>query len=694
MLRFPSSKFRLLVIPVILLVTACSPQAGEPQSITTTTSGLLTGSAVPSANSENGSGNPSPPVGDITRTQEVTPNPGLQPTSITATPDVVEIDWREAPIVPEVSDHVLEIYRAGQLQGRNPKTFSVIGDCQSIPYVFLGPFGRSILSPSSAESFLWDALDYFKESFLHWSVTSRGGFTAASILSPLQADPYYCKPGETPLTCEYRLNNPAYAFVTLETWLDPNTIDRYESYLRQILDYVIGHGTIPILITKADSAEVFNGKYVINPAIVRVAHDYNIPVVNFWRSAQYLPNGGIDPAREGFHLSQAGYDVKNTLALRALYSVWQKVEQANQNGTPGSGNLTSTPIQQVTASSEPLPKVIAPVCRGGCVYFGTMTSHDGAVSAHGVYAYSYEDQVLSRLLGDGFDLQDVSEDGKRLLVNTGSKVYEISLVSGQSTLVSENLFSDGGQGAYWNSDDSAVIFIDRNNPIQTDAGDAFTLFPSVRDGERYFEVGTCTSKDYCQSEGTYLQEAGQSPLRLDTFTLPVFAPDGQWVAYLNPAAATKDNYYHISYLLLEEPDLGISSRRVIYFPEEGGFEIYPDVRDYAFSPDGNQLFIIYDVYSAYFERSMRIQTYLLNVNTRILYDYGRLDGASGSLRPRMAWSPQGDRVLFFLTDLSPENEYSLNVFQTVLNTGDRLLQVDQGIMTSEDYFYISNLYWR
>jgi hypothetical protein len=118
------------------------------------------------------------------------------------------------------------------------------------------------------------------------------------------------------------------------------------------------------------------------------------------------------------------------------------------------------------------------------------------------------------------------------------------------------------------------------------------------------------------------------------------------------------------------------------------------VRDYAFSPDGNQLFIIYDVYSAYFERSMRIQTYLLNVSTGILYDYGRMDGTGGSLRPRLTWSPQGDRVLFFLTDLSADNDYTLNIYQTMLNTGDRLVPYDQGILTSEDYFYISNLYWR
>lgn len=596
--------------------------------------------------------------------------------------------------MPEVSQHVLQIYQEGQAQGRNPHNFSVIGDCQSIPFVFLGPFGRGILMPTSAESFLLDAITQFKDSFIRWSVTSRGGFTAASILNPLQADSHYCKPGETPLTCEYRLNNPAFVFITLETWLDLNTVDRYETYLRQILDYVIEHGTIPILITKADSADVLNGRYVINPAIVRVARDYDIPVINFWKSAQYLPNGGIDPAKEGFHLSQAGYNLKNTLALRALYNIWQAVEQGSTNGSGGSANPTTTSTQQAASNSEPAPKVSVPDCAGGCIFFGTATSQDGAVTTQGVYAYAYLDQKLTLVLGDGFDLQDVSKDSRRLLVNKTNRLYEIDLVSGSSTLVSESFFSSGKQGAYWNSDDSAVIFIDQNHPFQTETGTAFNLFPSTRDKERYFEVGSCTSKDYCRSTGIYRLNPDQSSTRLDSFSRPVFSPEGKLVVYLNPTYATKDNYYHIGYLLLEEPDRGISSRRVIYFPKEGGFMIYPDVRDYEFSPDNNNLFIIYDVYSAYFEKSLRLQTYVLDMKTNILIDYGSLSGTSGSLKPRLVWAPEGNMVLLFLTDLTVDNKYSLSIFQTKLNTDERLIPYDQDIMTSNDYFYITNIYWR
>ena len=694
-MRLMNLIFRILAISIILLLPACTPNHDNPQESATGVPEIVTESPAPSAQPGNPSGSQSTPIND----PSPTPNrmAGQQLTATTAATETQaspDIAWSEVRVMPELSQHILQIYQEGQAQGRNPHNFSVIGDCQSIPFVFLGPFWRGELALGSGENYLWDAINQFKGSFNRWSVTSRGGFTAASFLSPLQADPHYCKPGETPLTCEYRLNNPAFAFITLETWINSNTVDRYETYLRQILDYVIGHGTIPILITKADSGEVINGRHVINPAIVRVARDYDIPVINFWRSAQNISNGGIDPAREGFHLSQEGYNLKNILALRALYGIWQAVEVGSSAGSSGTANPASTPTQQAASNSDPAAQVRVPDCEEDCIFFATAASHDGAVTSQGVYAYATHDQKLTQVLGEGFDLQDVSNDGQRLLVNNTNRLYEINLANDSAMLLSESFFYFGKQDAYWNSDDSAAIFIDQEHPFQTGTGGAFNLFPSARDEERYFEIGSCTSKDYCQSSGIYRLDPDQATTLLDSFSRPVFSPDGKLVVHLNAAAATKDNYFHIGYLQLEEPDRGISSRRIFYFPEEGGFMVYPDVREYAFSPDNNNLFIIYDVYSAYFERSIRFQTYMLDIKTRILYDYGSFSGVSGSLNPRLGWAPQGDKVLLFLTDVIPDNKYSLSIFQTSLNTGERLIPYDQEIMTSNEYFYITNLYWR
>ncbi len=277
----------------------------------------------------------------------------------------------------------------------------------------MGPFTRGELEPGSSESQLWNAINTFKPSFKRWAVTARGGFTAASILNALQADSELCKPGETPLTCEYRLNNPAFVIITLETWLDPDSISRYETYLREIIDTVIEKGSVPILLTKADSSELRNGQHIINPVIVNLAYEYQLPLVNFWRAAQYLDNFGIDPEREGFHLSPEGYNLKNILALRALYQVWTTVEGLDvAEVLPES---TPTPTLEVTPND--MPQVSRPACEENCIYFGIAQSHDGEVTTGGVYVYDPENQALEQILPEGFDLQDVSNDGRQLLVN-------------------------------------------------------------------------------------------------------------------------------------------------------------------------------------------------------------------------------------------------------------------------------------
>jgi hypothetical protein len=91
---------------------------------------------------------------------------------------------------------------------------------------------------------------------------------------------------------------------------------------------------------------------------------------------------------------------------------------------------------------------------------------------------------------------------------------------------------------------------------------------------------------------------------------------------------------------------------------------------------------------------VRLQTYLLDLKTGILNDFGSISGGSASLNPHLVWSPGGNKVLFFLANLTSDNQYELNVFQTSLDTGVKLIPYDQAILTSSSYFYITNIYWR
>jgi hypothetical protein len=668
------------------VMTDAGSSSTEPVKTTTATEAAPAADNTPASEDEPGvQATPEPSGGTEEAPQTETP--------AAPTPAAVLDDWREAPIVPEtVSQRVLDIYQNGQAQGRDPHSFSVIGDCQSIPYVFMGPFGRGELEPDPSESHLWNAINYFEGSFKRWSVTARGGFTAASILNPLQADQHECKPGETPLTCEFRLNNPAYVLITLETWLDPDTIDRYEVYLRQILNTVIEKGAIPILLTKADSSELRDGTHVINPVVVKLAYEYNVPVVNFWRAAQYLDNYGIDPEREGFHLSQAGYNLKNILALRALYLVWHTVE-GDKKAESAATEAQPTPTATATSTPHPGPRITVPDCGAGCVFFGAVASQDGQRVPQGVFAYAPETGTLTRVLGEGFNLQDVSENGQLLLVNQAERLYTVDLSKQTSSLVSESFLFSGQLGAYWQEGDEEIIYLDAENPILTDRGQAFSLYPSPFNANLFFESGGCDLSHFCQTEGVYQIGPDGEPILMESFAQPVFSPAGHYVAFLNPAAATDENYHHISYLLLEETARGIASRRTLFLPDEAGFMVFPEVENYAFSPAENKLLILFNVYSEYYEKSLRLQTYLWNLENGILYDFGKVEGASGALNPRLVWSPDGDSILFFLTETTEANGFTIHVYRTDLETGEKMSPLEENILSSQDYLYITNLYW-
>lgn len=615
------------------------------------------------------------------------------------TPD--DFDWKKLPIMPELSDNIVAIYQNGIAQGRNPANFSVIGDCQGIPFVFMGPIGTRVLLPRNHEQYLWDAIYRFDESFLRESTTVRGGFTAASILNPMQADSRQCKPGETPLTCEYRLHDPAFIFITLENWRDPDTIDRYESYLRAIIENVIQHGTVPILITKADVSEVKEGIHILNPIIAKLAYEYDVPMVNFWRAAQSLPNRGIDEEREGFHLNQEGYDLKNLLSLQALFNAWQKIETDIAIAQEADNTLAVTvePISTAGPTTVPIPIVYLlanPDCSGGCIFFGLAQSRDGDVELQGVFAYEYEDKNLVQILPAGFDLQDINPDGKHLLVNHKNFLYAINLEDSSSELISDNLYWLGEQSAYWagSGPEADVIQIDADTSYQGDTGRAIGLFSSSRSQTVYFESGSCESKGYCAIEGIYQQLPNQAPIQLEKTLRPVFSPDGNWSVFLNPDAGTEFSHGNIRYFILQDPNEGITTRRIIYLPMRPGFRVFPDVRTYAFSPDSDKLFIYYDIYSAYFEKSLSFEIYLLDLERNYLYDFGSMLSSSGSFKPRLVWSPDGQKILLFLTDNESGEEYSLSIYELTFNAGDSLIPTAENIFASENYFYITNIGWQ
>lgn len=228
---------------------------------------------------------------------------------------------RITPIVPSVTGSARAIYERGLALGNYPNRFSKVGDCQNIPEFFLGGFDRGEYTLGEHAA-LQTTVDYFAESFGRSSMAVSPGFNVYSVLDPAWSSSP-CASGESPQECEYRLWQPSFVIVSLEI-TSGITVNGYEVALREILDFWIGNGVVPIVMTKADNRE---GDWSFNAAIARVAWEYDVPLLNFLMATQPLPDYGLV---DGFHLTfapndfsspenmQSAWPWRNLTALQAL----------------------------------------------------------------------------------------------------------------------------------------------------------------------------------------------------------------------------------------------------------------------------------------------------------------------------------------------------------------------------------------
>lgn len=217
---------------------------------------------------------------------------------------------RATAVVPHMTGTALNIYQRGLEMGNNPNRFSKVGDCQNITAFFLSPFdaGEYDLGPYSD---LQPTIDYFAGSFERDSKSVKPGFNVYAVLDPAWATSP-CRGGENPLECEYRLWKPSFAVISLEI-TSGITVEGYEAALREVVDYWVDQGVVPIIGTKADNRE---GDWSFNAAIAKVAWEFDVPLWNFMMAAQPLPDFGLT---DGFHLTFAGNDFGDASKMQAAW---------------------------------------------------------------------------------------------------------------------------------------------------------------------------------------------------------------------------------------------------------------------------------------------------------------------------------------------------------------------------------------
>ena len=251
------------------------------------------------------------------------------------------------PVIPTISANARAIYEAGLARGNRARVFSKLGDCMTENPFFLVTFSQDQYNLGPYAD-LQSVLDYYKgvparsgqgwakDSFATVGLAAASGFNVAAPLDATWADPKWCQGGESPAACEYRVASPSVALIMFGT-NDVGYTDAasYDYFLRTLIDQTINSGVLPLLSTFPTRPENPAKSLLLNQIVVRVALDYDIPLVNLNRALEPLPNHGVNPA-DTIHLSvppdgrvdlftpddlQYGFTLRNLVTLQALQAV-------------------------------------------------------------------------------------------------------------------------------------------------------------------------------------------------------------------------------------------------------------------------------------------------------------------------------------------------------------------------------------
>ena len=260
---------------------------------------------------------------------------------------VSDIDLMAVPLFPTLTKTAHVIFAQGQAAGRNSHIFAKVGDCMtaSVEY-FLGPYENEGYDLGT-HSDLQTVRDYFSvlvggdtipapeisgSSFGRISIAAETGFNTTSVQDSMWSNPTLCDSDESPLACEYRITQAAYALIMFGT----NDVmffeaEFFDDNLRLIVLATIQENMVPILSTFPIRPDFPEKSILFNQIIVNIAQDYDLPLVNLFAAVDVLPDRGIDVAQPT-HLSiplisagdltdenlQYGYPVRNLLTLQVL----------------------------------------------------------------------------------------------------------------------------------------------------------------------------------------------------------------------------------------------------------------------------------------------------------------------------------------------------------------------------------------
>ena len=227
------------------------------------------------------------------------------------------------------------LYAAAIARGRPAGIFTIAGDSNSEWAGYLGQIALGAYDLRSRPAYAAVAAR-FGPSFQRRSVAVAGGLRAADMfLADWPDKPSVCDRAEGRFACELRLSRASIVFIQLGTG-DRFVWAEYEGHIRRMLEMSLQNGVLPVLVTKADDLESWQGGAPIdhmNTVIRRLAAEYQVPMIDFHLATRNLPiipnpqlpdrpftkNGLLDEWGYYFHLSAEGKEMRilTTLAMLA-----------------------------------------------------------------------------------------------------------------------------------------------------------------------------------------------------------------------------------------------------------------------------------------------------------------------------------------------------------------------------------------
>lgn len=234
------------------------------------------------------------------------------------------------PVIGAVSERMREVFEQGQALGNAANSVTKVGDSLSADPLYLNPMSRRdyVLGPYD---YLEQTILFYGPSLEEDSVAARRGLTTYVVFDPMWSDPNRCQPGETPLQCEYRRKQPSVSMIMF----GPNDLIamdalEFDGQMRLLVEETLAAGIIPVLSTFSYSEDNIRWPEAVefNRAIIDIAAEYELPLINLWSAARALPVYGLEG--DYIHMRLSGYrnlqfdanlDARFGATLRNLLSI-------------------------------------------------------------------------------------------------------------------------------------------------------------------------------------------------------------------------------------------------------------------------------------------------------------------------------------------------------------------------------------